>query len=133
MVSCVLCVPKNVVMTRALSRLILEQLLHEGLDMQTRTIQRVISKQKQHMALGMATPLEKIVEEVVADNDMEDDIEDDINIEDLQGIIDQYNDILKRADALDFTDLLVKGHSLIQKAPFIQMIRNLNHVLVDEL
>ncbi|CAE6471476.1 unnamed protein product [Rhizoctonia solani] len=43
-----------------------------------------------------------------------------------------YSDTLKASNALDFTDLLIKGLQLLRAAPWAREIGRLNHVLVDE-
>jgi superfamily I DNA/RNA helicase len=78
---------------------------------------------KERAALNQASFLREILRE----------LELEFDPEKIQAIIDDYNKTLNSSHAFDFTDLVIKGHDLIQKVPWAQEIRGLNHVLVDEL
>lgn len=116
---------ERVAMTGSLSKLIVKHLSqpYKGLRMEVKKIQVVISRQKETAALGIDMSLE----DIAYGSGLEADPKN------LQTIINNYKSILEDANALDFTDLLVKGYSLIKRAGFAQVIRRLNHILVDEL
>jgi superfamily I DNA/RNA helicase len=48
-------------------------------------------------------------------------------------IIKHYSWILDKSHALDFMDMLVRALDLFRAAPWIRELRDLKHVLVDEL
>jgi hypothetical protein len=51
----------------------------------------------------------------------------------MKKIITYYTWILNKSDALDFTDILIKGLDVLRKTPWARELGGLKHVLVDEL